>query len=144
MWGKIPIRRNFEFLRKKNSATGQSCLNNLLPSFLSSGNIINSVVSNTCVSHDMASVVQMFLPVHMQNKCHWGLLIFSVRDCQVFFDDGYHYPIPKEPKCNATNIINIIYQTTSNDNFHPSKWSKVERFKVPMPDQPSSSHLFNL
>ena len=41
----------------------QACLNILLPSFLSSGNIINSVVSKICVSHDMASVVQMFLPL---------------------------------------------------------------------------------
>ena len=48
----------------------QACLNILLPSFLSSGNIINSVVSKICVSHDMASVVKMFLPVRMQNECH--------------------------------------------------------------------------
>jgi len=87
----------------------------------------------------MASVVQMFLPVHMQNKCHWGLAIFSVRECKVFFDDGYHYPVPEQLKRNATDIIDIIYQTTSNDNFHPSKWCQIERFKVPMPDQPSSS-----
>ena len=117
----------------------QACLNILLPSFLSSGNIINSVVSKICVSHDMASVVQMFLPVHMQNECHWGLAIFSVRECKVFFDDGYHYPVPEELKRNATDIMDIIYQTTSNDNFHPSKWCQIERFKVPMPDQPSSS-----
>ena len=117
----------------------QACLNILLPSFLSSGNIINSVVSKICVSHDMVSVVKMFLPVHMQNECHWGLAIFSVRECKVFFDDGYHYPVPEELKRNATDIIDIIYQTTSNDNFHPSKWCQIERFKVPMPDQPSSS-----
>ena len=81
----------------------------------------------------------MFLPVHMQNECHWGLAIFSVRECKVFFDDGYHYPVPEELKRNATDIIDIIYQTTSNDNFHPSKWCQIERFKVPMPEQLSSS-----
>ena len=117
----------------------QSCLNVLLPSFLSNGIIINSVVKKVCTSHDMASVANMFLPVHVQDECHWGLAIFSVGDCKVFFDDGYHYPVTEELKRNATDVINIIYQTTSNENFHPSKWCQIERFKVPMPDQPSSS-----
>ncbi|KAL9976849.1 hypothetical protein ACROYT_G014185 [Oculina patagonica] len=79
-------------------------------------NIIKSVVRDIS-----ANVVHVFLPVHMQNKCHWGIAIFSVRGCKVFFDNGYHYPIPEKLKRNATDIIKIIYQTMSNDNFHPSK-----------------------
>ena len=117
----------------------QACQNVLLPSFLATGNCLDSVVTNICLNHDMASVVNMFLPVHMQDKCHWGLAIFSFLDNKVFFDDGYHCAIPEHLKHYAAEIIDIIYQTTSNDNFKPSKWYEITRFKVPMPDQPGSS-----
>lgn len=117
----------------------QSCQNILLPSFLSTGTILESVVNNICHSHDMASVVHMFLPVHMSEECHWGLAIFSVTDSTVFFDDGYHYPIPENLKRNSAEIIKVIYKASNNEHFQPSKWCKIERFKIPIPDQPSSS-----
>ena len=56
----------------------------------------------------------------------------------MFFDDGYHWPIPEELKQNANRIINILFQTTSNDKFNPLGWSDIKRFLVPLPDQPSA------
>jgi len=56
----------------------------------------------------------------------------------VFFDDGYHWPIPEELKQNANRIINILFQTTSNDKFNPLGWCDIKRFIVPLPDQPST------
>lgn len=84
----------------------------------------------------MGSVENMFLPVHM-DSCHWGLAIFSIKNQTVFFDDGYNCSIPEELKHNATKIIQIIFQRTGNDKFNPSGWCDIERFTVPLPDQPS-------
>lgn len=56
----------------------QSCKNILLPSFLSTGDILESTVTNICLNHDMETAINMFLPVFMPEKCHWGLAIFSV------------------------------------------------------------------
>ena len=86
----------------------------------------------------MGSVENMFLPVHM-NSSHWGLAIFSIAEQTVYFDDGYHCPIPEHLKDNAKRIINIIFQTTGNVNFRPSNWSDFRRFIIPMPDQPDGS-----
>ena len=87
----------------------------------------------------MENVINMFLPVHIPERCHWGLAVFSVVEHTVFFDDGYHCPIPEDLKSNAPAIINLIHQATDLDNFLPSKWCQVKRFKVPMPNQPDSS-----
>ncbi|KAL9953219.1 hypothetical protein ACROYT_G040599 [Oculina patagonica] len=56
----------------------------------------------------------------------------------VYFDDGYHCPVPQELKTNARDISNIIFRATGNDAFNPSSWCDVERFTVPLPDQPSA------
>ena len=117
----------------------QSCQNILLPSFLSTGLVLESVVTNICLYNDTEKVTNMFLPVYMPDECHWGLAIFSVIEHTVFFDDGYHCPIPEDLKSNASEILRLIHQATGNDNFHPKKWCQIKRFKVPMPNQPDSS-----
>ena len=122
----------------KSNQNRQGCHNILLPSFLSTGEIFENVVVNICANNDLDSAKRMFLPVHI-NSNHWGLAVFSVIDKTVFFDDGYHSPIPGELKRNAHEIIKVVHQATSNDKFLPSKWSKIRRFRVPMPDQPDSS-----
>ena len=122
----------------KSNQNRKGCHNILLPSFLSTGEIFENVVANICANNDLGSSKRMFLPVHI-NSNHWGLAVFSVIDKTVFFDDGYHSPIPGELKRNAHEIIKVVHQATSNDKFLPSKWSKIRRFRVPMPDQPDSS-----
>ena len=115
----------------------QICQNIFLPSYLSTGNVLKTVVERICHQNNMESVVNMFLPVHM-NSCHWGLAIFSIKNQTVFFDDGYHCAVPKELKQNANRVIEIIFQTTGNDKFNPSGWYDIRRFIVPLPDQPSA------
>ena len=88
---------------------------------------------------DMEMVDTMFLPVHKANECHWGLVIFSVKEQTICFDDGCHCPIPDNLRSNAIEIISIMYQTTRNERFQPAKWDKFERFKVATPDQPHSN-----
>ena len=56
----------------------QSCKNILLLLFQSTGDILESTVTNICLNHDMENAVNMFLLVFMPKKCHWGLAIFSV------------------------------------------------------------------
>ena len=97
----------------------QSSHNVLLPSFLSTGDILESVIANIC--HDMENAINMFLPVYMQEKCHWGLAIFSVKEHTVFFDDGYHCPIPEDLKRNVDKILYLIHKTTGKDKFDPGK-----------------------
>ena len=121
----------------------QECNNILLLSFLSTGKVFENVVGNICVKYDLDSIMHMFMPVHI-NSNHWGLAIFSVDDQTVFFDDGFHSPIPHELNRNAQEIIKIISQVTMNDRFLPSKWTKIKRFKIPMPDQPGSSSVSNV
>ena len=122
----------------KSNHNRQACRNILLPSFLSTGELFEHVVVNICANYDLDGVMSMYLPVHI-NSNHWGLAIFSVIDQTVFFDDGNHSPIPDDLNRNAHEIIEIIHQVSSNDKFLPSKWSKIKRFVVPMPDQPGSS-----
>ena len=121
----------------KANEESQMHQNILLPSYLSTGNVLKTVVERICHQNDMESVANMFLPVHM-NSCHWGLAMFSIKNKTVFFDDGYHCPIPQELKQNANRIIDIIFQTTGNDKFNPSSWCDIRRFIVPLPDQPSA------
>lgn len=105
----------------------------LLPSFLSTGDVLRNVVERICLRKDMGLVTNMFLPVHM-NMCHWGLAVFSVVEQTVFFDNGYHCPIPNNFKSNAVKILNIIYECTGSDKYKPSNWTDIKRFVVPMPD----------
>lgn len=71
----------------------QSCTFILFPSFLSVGEVSGNLIRNICTVEDMNEVEVMFLPVHMPELCHWGLVIFSVGEQSVFFDDGYHCQI---------------------------------------------------
>jgi len=48
----------------------QSSHNVLLLSFLSTGDILESVVTNICLNHDMDNAINMLLPVYLQEKCH--------------------------------------------------------------------------
>lgn len=57
----------------------------------------------------MENAINMFLPVYMREKCHWGLAIFSVVEHTVLFNDGYHFPIPEDLKHNKHKILNLIY-----------------------------------
>ena len=112
--------------------------NILLPSFLSTGDVLRNVVERICLRKDMGLVTNMFLPVHI-NMCHWGLAVFSVVEQTVFFDDGYHCPIPNNLKSNAVKILNIIYECTGSDKYKPSNWTDIKRFVIPMPDQPENT-----
>ena len=125
------------FLGQKYCDKANEDQNIFLPSYLSTGNVLKTVVERICHQNNMESVVNMFLPVHM-NSCHWGLAIFSIKNQTVFFDDGYHCAVPKELKQNANRVIEIIFQTTGNDKFNPSGWYDIRRFIVPLPDQPSA------
>ena len=122
----------------KSNEQSQVDKNILLPSFLSTGDVLRSVVEHICLSKDMERVVNMFMPVHM-NMCHWGLAIFSVQDQTVMFDDGYHCPIPDSLKSNAKKILNIIFETTGSDKYQPLNWNTFKRFTFPMPDQPEDA-----
>ena len=46
--------------------------NVLLPSFLSTGNILESVINNICLNHDMENAINMFLSVYMQERMPLG------------------------------------------------------------------------
>jgi len=103
LWGERYLSDQvISFLGQKYSdkanEENQMCQNILLPSYLSTGNVLKTVVECIiCHQNDMESMVNMFLPVQM-NLCHWGLAIFSIKNKIVFFDDAYHCPIPDELK----------------------------------------------
>ena len=127
-----------KYCDEKNQSK-KACHSILLPSFLSSGCVLRNVVESISLRCDIERVDTMFLPVHMADECHWGLAIFSVKEQTIFFDDGYHCPIPDNLRSNAIEIISIMYQTTRNERFQPAKWDKFEKFKIAMPDQPHSN-----
>ena len=124
-----------KYCDRKNQSE-KACHNILLPSFLSSGYVLRNVVESICLRYDMENVDTMFLPVHMADECHWGLAVFSVKEQKIFFDDGYHCPIPDNLRSHAIEIISIMYETTRNERFQPAKWQEFKRFKIAMPDQP--------
>lgn len=70
------------------------------------------------------------------NESHWGLAVFSVSEKTVYFDDGFHCPIPGELTRNSTEILRIMNETTNNVIYNPITWKGVTCFKVPMPNQP--------
>ena len=109
----------------------------ILPSYATS-KFCASAVNHVCFSVDMSTVEIIFLPVHIHG-CHWGLSIFDVKNRDVRFDDGYHCRITKEMQDNTRIIITSFHQTTGLPCFDISSWSPVQRFKIPMPDQPSVS-----
>ena len=86
----------------------------------------------------MNEVEVMFLPVHMPLQHHWGLAIFSVTEQTVFFDDGYHCPVSEDLQSRTTSILSIIFEYTKLIKFQQCRWNAIQRFKVPMPDQPET------
>ena len=114
------------------------CQNILLPSYFSTGTVFHSVVESICHHNDMGSVKNMFLPVHIEPS-HWGLAIFTIAHQTVYFDDGYHCPIPENLKQVSQEILDVIFQSTGNAKFQQSNWRDVRRFLTPMPDQQDSS-----
>lgn len=124
-----------KYCDKANETQEQNGLQILLPSFLSTGTVLRNVIQRLCLLNDMERVKHMFLPVHI-NESHWGLAVFSTEEKTVYFDDGYHCPIPEELIRNSKEILRIINETTNNVIYHPFTWQSVTRFKVPMPDQP--------
>lgn len=119
-----------KYCDKANETQEQNGLQILIPSFLSTGTVLRNVVQRLCLLCDMERV-----PVHI-NESHWELAVFSTGEKTIYFDDGYHCPIPEELTRNSTEILRIINETTNNVIYHPFTWQGVTRFKVPLPDQP--------
>ena len=128
------IQRYCDLANEKN----QSCTFILLPSFLSVGEVSGNLIRNICTVEDMNEVEVMFLPVHMAELCHWGLVIFSVGEQSVFFDDGYHCQISRDLRYRTKIILSMIHENTELVKFKQCDWKEIQRFKVPMPDQPKA------
>lgn len=111
----------------------------MLPSDIST-NFRESAVRNLYANVDMSTVEVIFLPVHLYGN-HWGRLVFDVRDCSVEYDDGFTI---LSPELASTTTLKTISETTGLSRFQPSIWNRVQRFRVPMPDQPSSSGSFGV
>ena len=106
----------------------------MLPSYVTSVFGTNSI-HHLCASVDMSKVDTVFLPTHLHG-CHWGLTIFYVKEHEVQFDDGYHCPITNELEDTITGILKTFHQATGLQCFESSSWSRTQRFRIPMPDQP--------
>lgn len=122
------------------NAKHHSCRYKLLPSFLSVGEVSKKLIENICKAEEMNEIEVLFLPIHML-QCHWGLAIFSVSEQTVFFDDGYHCPVSEDLRCRTKTILSVIAECTKLAKFQPLRWNEIQRFKVPMPDQPQNSEI---
>ena len=97
-----------------------------------------SAVFNLVANVDMSTVEMVFLPMLLHGN-HWGLLVFNVRDCAVEYDDSFHYPVNSFVHELSGKTLKVIFETTGLQRFQQTNWNKVQRFRVPMPDQPSGS-----
>ena len=122
------------------NAKHHSCRYKLLPSFLSVGEVSKKLIENICKAEEMNEIEVLFLPIHMLQR-HWGLAIFSVSEQTVFFDDGYHCPVSEDLRCRTKTILSVIAECTKLAKFQPLRWNEIQRFKVPMPDQPQNSEI---
>lgn len=89
----------------------------------------------------MSSWVQWkpyYIPIHRDGN-HWGLLVFNVNKRCVEYDDGFHYSVCLSIQELADKTLAHLYEITTLQHFRPWTWSKVQRFTVPMPDQPNGS-----
>lgn len=109
----------------------------MLSSYIST-NFQTSAVQYIYANVDMSTVEIIFLPIHL-NGNHWGLLVFDVNNCFVGYDYRFHYPVTLSLQDLPGKIITTVHQTTGLQRFQPSSWSKVQRFKVQMPNQPNGS-----
>lgn len=107
----------------------------MLPSYVQSAFGTNAI-HYVCANVDIGKVDIIFLPMHLHG-CHWGLSVFYVKKQEVQFDDGYHCPITSEMESTISGILKTFHQATSLPCFEPSSWSPLQRFEIPMPDQPT-------
>ena len=88
---------------------------------------------------DVSAVDMVFLPMHLHGS-HLGLLVFDARKCSVEHDDGFRYTMYSHISSGkASTTLKAICETTGLLRFQASIWSRVQRFRAPMPDQPSGS-----
>ena len=95
-------------------------------------------VFNLVANLDMSTVEMIFLPMLLHGN-HWGLRVFNVRDCTVEYDDGFHYPVNSFVQELSGKTLKVIFETTGLRGFQRTNWNKVQRFRVPMADQPIGS-----
>ena len=109
----------------------------MLPNDISS-HFRGIAVFNLVANVDMSTVEMLFLPMLLHGN-HWGLRVFNVRDCTVEYDDGFHYPVNSFVQELSGKTLKVIFETTGLQHFQRTNWNKVQRFRVPMPDQPIGS-----
>ena len=109
----------------------------LLPSVVST-KFRQSAVHNLRANVDMRTVEMIFLPMHLHGN-HWGLLVFDASNCSVEYDDGFHFPVTVSIQELVGKTLASLCEITSLLRCQPSTWSRVQRFRVPMPDQPIGS-----
>ena len=93
-------------------------------------------IHQLCASVDTNKVDTVFLPTHLHG-CHLGLMIFYVKEKEVQFDNGYHCPITNELEDTINSILRTFHQANDLQCFDSSSWTRVQRLKIPMPDQPT-------
>ena len=86
----------------------------------------------------MRTVEMIFLPMHLHGS-HWGLLVFDASNCSVEYDDGFHFPVTVSIQELVGKTLTSLCEMPGLLRFQPSIWSKVQRFRVPKPDQPNDS-----
>ena len=109
----------------------------MLPSDVST-KFRESAVHNLYANVDISTVETIFLPMHLHGN-HWGLLVFDASNCSVEYDDGFHYPVTASIQELASKTLTSLCEMSGLQRFQPSIWSRVQRFRVPMPDQPRGS-----
>ena len=97
-----------------------------------------TAVHNLNANVELSTVETIFNPIHRDGN-HWGLLVFNVNKRCVECDDGFHYPVCLSIQELADKTLAHLYEITTLQHFRPWTWSKVQRFTVPMPDQPNGS-----
>jgi len=93
--------------------------------------VSENLIKSICTVEDIDEV-------YMAELCHWGLVIFSVGEQSVFFDDGYHCQISRGLQDRTKIILSMIHENTELVKFKQCDWKQIQRFKVPMPDQPEA------
>ena len=109
----------------------------MLPSDVST-QFQTSAVHHLNANVELSTVETIFLPIHRDGN-HWGLLVFNVNKRCFEYDDGFHYPKSLSIQELADKTLASLYEISTLQHFRPSAWMKVQRFKVPMPDQPNAS-----
>jgi hypothetical protein len=90
--------------------------------------VFNSLVKSSVSDANIMEVKALFLPVHMDQ--HLGLAVFWIEEQTIRFDDGHHFPIPRQLKTRAKKILECIHSITGSIRFQPDKLN-YKRFKDP-------------